>query len=107
MLPDFLRPFFWSYNFSELETEKHKKLIIGQILNYGTKQACDWLFSQYPKKEIARVAEQIPTGQWSKRSLVLWQAVLGIKTRERSEKFLTVTEYKLLVHRRNGQTGWI
>lgn len=87
MLPEMLRPFFWSNDFSKLDPAKHQKLIITQILNYGTKQACDWLFSQYSKLEITQIASQIPTGQWNKRSLALWTLVLGIETQERSLAF--------------------
>lgn len=87
MLPDYLRSFFWSYDFSKLDIVEHKKLIVCQILNYGTKQACDWLFATYSKHEIANIATQIPTGQWSKRSLSLWKLVLNIETRDRSDAF--------------------
>ncbi|MEK7460993.1 MAG: hypothetical protein AAB647_02130 [Patescibacteria group bacterium] len=84
MLPTFLKPFFWSYDFSQLDIQKHKKIIIGQILNYGTKSAYDWLCSQYAKPVIILTASQIPTGQWNKRSLALWKLVLGIAPHPRS-----------------------
>lgn len=86
MLPAYLKSFFWSYDFSKIDLEKDKKLIVTQILNYGTKQACDWLFSQYTRAEIAQIAATIPTGQWTKPSLALWKSVLGFETRNRIEQ---------------------
>lgn len=87
MLPAFLKPFLWSYNFESLDLEKHKKLIIGQVLNFGTKQATDWLFSYYGKNTIADVASKIPKGGWNKKSLALWQLVLNIDPKERKSLF--------------------
>lgn len=87
MLPVILKPFFWSYDFASLNPEKHKKLIVGQVLNFGTKEATDWLFSHYSKKTVADTASTIPLGAWNKKSLALWKLVLDIDPEERSKKF--------------------
>lgn len=87
MLPAFLKPLLWSYNFDSLDLEKHKKLIIGQVLNFGTKEATDWLFSYYGKNTIAEIASEIPKGGWDKKSLALWQLVLSISPQERKYRF--------------------
>ena len=82
-----IKPFLWSYDFEALEAEKHKQIIVGQLLNFGTKEATDWLFSYYGKKTVADIAANIPFGSWNKKSLALWKLVLDINPRERSEKF--------------------
>jgi hypothetical protein len=86
MLPAIIKPFLWSYDFEALDPEKHKRMIVGQLLNFGTKEATDWLFSYYGKKTIADVAANIPLGSWNKKSLALWKLVLDINPIKRSEK---------------------
>lgn len=87
MIPDFLRPYLWSYDIKALDLKKHKKTIIFQILNYGSKRATDWLFSTYNKKEIVEVANSVPQTGWSKKSLKLWSVVLGINPKEQRFTF--------------------
>jgi len=60
-------------------------MIVAQLLNYGTKKATDWLFKFYGKKEVKRIAQSIPRGQWDKKSLNFWSLVLGIKPKERKD----------------------
>ena len=78
-IPDFVRPFLWSFNVSELDIEKDKKRIITNVLNYGTKEATDWLFSIYKKSDITETIENPYPGEWSKKSLNFWSFVLGVK----------------------------
>jgi len=56
-LPAFLKPFFWSYDFSKLDPQKHKKLIIKNILNYGSQEAVFWLKQNFSEAEIKEVIE--------------------------------------------------
>ena len=37
----------WSYDISRIDLNKHKRLVISQVLNFGTKDATDWLFKTY------------------------------------------------------------
>ena len=87
MIPDFLRLYLWSYDIKTLDLEKHKRTIIFQILNFGSKRATDWLFSTYSKEEIAEAVNSIPQTQWNKKSLGLWSVVLGINPREQRLPF--------------------
>lgn len=82
MIPDFLRPYLWSYDIHALDLNKDKKTIIFQLLNFGSKKATDWLFSTYNRQEIAKIANGVPQTQWNKKSLRLWSVVLGINPRE-------------------------
>ena len=83
MIPNFVRPYLWSYDISALDLKQHKKTIIFQILNLGSKKATDWLFSSYDKEEIKKIANTVPQTQWNKKSLRLWSVVLGIAPSKR------------------------
>ena len=78
-IPQFIRPFLWSYDISKLDLEKDKKRIITNILNYGTKEATDWLFSKFERKDICEAIEKPIPGEWSKKSLYFWALILGVK----------------------------
>ena len=87
-LPKSVESVLWSYDINKIDFDLHKKLIISQVLNFGTSDATDWLFKTYELKEIRKVAEQIPLGQWDKKSLALWALYLDIKPKPKQEKVL-------------------
>ena len=87
-LPKSVENVLWSYDVNQIDLDLHKKLIISQVLNFGTSDATDWLFKAYDLKEIRKVAEQIPLGQWDKKSLALWALYLGIKPKPKQERVL-------------------
>ncbi|MBD3300523.1 MAG: hypothetical protein GF347_04175 [Candidatus Moranbacteria bacterium] len=76
MLPNFIKPFLWSYDFSKIDLEKDKKVIILNILNLGSKQAINWLFDNYSRSEILEVINRSYSGEWNKKSLNYWSIVL-------------------------------
>ena len=75
-IPKQIRPFLWSYDVSKLDLEKDKKRIITNVLNLGTKEATDWLFSVFEKKDIIEAVENPLPGEWNKRSLHFWALFL-------------------------------
>ena len=77
-IPDFVKPFLWSYDISKLDMEKDKKRIITNVLNYGTKEATDWLLSVFSKKDIKESIEHPFVGEWNKKSLHYWSFILGV-----------------------------
>ena len=77
-IPDFVKPFLWSYDFSKIDTQKDKKRIITNVLNLGTKEATDWLFSIYDKSEIAEAIKNPFVGEWNRKSLHFWSFILGV-----------------------------
>lgn len=87
-LPLSVKSVLWSYDLSQIDITKHQKLIISQILNFGTKDATDWLFKTYQLKDIRQAAQSIPLDQWDKKSLALWSSYLNIKPITRSQKIL-------------------
>lgn len=87
-IPLYVQSVLWSYDLSKIDVDLHKKLIISQVLNFGTKNATDWLFQIYGEDEIRSIANQIPLGQWDHKSLALWTLLLGIHPTSKQEKVL-------------------
>lgn len=87
-LPQSVQSVLWSYDTSKIDLIDHKKIIISQVLNFGTKEATDWLFSTYSEDEIRNIANQIPTGQWDRKSLALWSLFLNIRPTTKYERIM-------------------
>lgn len=87
-LPKSVQAVLWSYTPESIDLERHKRLIIANVLNFGTKEATNWLFSQYSRGEITKEADAVPLGQWNKKSLRLWSLVLGIKPQEKASSMV-------------------
>ena len=78
IFPPAVRACLWAYDISALDIERDKILIITNVLNYGTRGATDWLFSQYPSSVIASVIQKPLSGRWDKKSLALWSLMFGV-----------------------------
>jgi len=74
-IPDFLQPFLWSYDLSKIDMKKHKKIIVKNILDFGTVRAVDWLKENYTENEIKEVIAQTIQTEWSKKSIHLWSFI--------------------------------
>jgi hypothetical protein len=81
-LPVFLRPFLWSYDLNKMDKEKHKNIIIKNILDYGTKEATDWLWENYSREEIQEAIRKSIRADWSKKSINLWSLIYEVEPRE-------------------------
>ena len=79
IFPPAVRVCLWSYDISALDIERDKALIVTNILNYGTKEATEWLFSQYSTTSIKPVLRNPLPGRWDKKSLALWTLIFGVK----------------------------
>ncbi len=85
-IPKYVAPFLWSYNLSELDLVKHSKRIITNILNFGTKEATDWLFETYTIEDIKKaIIEPLP-GEWNKKSMNYWALMLDVKPGDTKRK---------------------
>ena len=80
--PQFLRPFLWSYDLSRLDAEKHKNIIIKNILDFGTVQATNWLKENYSKSEIEEAIKLSIRLDWSKKSINLWSFIYNVQPKE-------------------------
>ncbi len=83
-IPDFLRPFLWSYDLSRLDLNKHKSIIIKNILDFGTVQATDWLKDVYTTEEIKKNIQDSYSSDWSKKSLNFWSLIYDVVPKRRS-----------------------
>lgn len=87
-IPQSVAAVLWSYDLNKIDLKAHQKLIIAQVLNFGSEEATDWLFKTYSKDEIIQAASSIPLGQWNEKSLALWSLSLGIRPTARAERIL-------------------
>ena len=78
ILPPSVQACLWSYDISSVDLERDKTLIVTNVLNFGTKEATEWLFSQYPASLIASVIQTPLSGRWDKKSLALWSLLFGV-----------------------------
>ena len=77
-LPSSVRACLWSYNLTALDLERDKISIITNVLNYGTKEATDWLCAVYPISDIVAIIQKPLPGRWDKKSLALWSLVFSV-----------------------------
>jgi hypothetical protein len=87
-IPQSVSAVLWSYDLNMVDLTANCELIIKQVLNFGSKEATDWLFRTYSKDEITSIASLIPTREWDEKSLALWSLCLGIKPISRAERIL-------------------
>lgn len=59
-LPDFFKPVLWSYTFDAIDTEKHKKAIVVNALNYGELKHWQWIVRAYGKEGVREVLRTVP-----------------------------------------------
>ena len=78
-LPYFFKPIFWSYKFSSLDTEKNKKRIIIDTINYGDWKQWLWIMNFYGKARIKNIIREIPETEFREQALKLISLLLGIK----------------------------
>ena len=78
-LPKFLKPCFPSYDLDSLDLQRNKKLIITQILNFGTERDLKWLGRAYSQRDFKEVLSQPERGVWLKEVLLYWLKVFNLK----------------------------
>ena len=66
-LPQSVNAVLWSYKLDQINVDKHKKIIISQVLNFGSEDAIEWLFKQYGFSSVKKIANTIPFLQWNAR----------------------------------------
>jgi hypothetical protein len=76
--PAAVRACLWSYDINALDIDRDSTLIITNVLNHGTREATDWLFTQYSADLISEVVKKPLPGRWDKKSLTLWSLMFGV-----------------------------
>jgi hypothetical protein len=79
MIPQFIKPFLWSYDTNALDLVRDKRRIITNILNLGTSQATDWLFGVYTKDDIKSCIVNPLPGEWNKKSFNFWSLIFDVQ----------------------------
>lgn len=79
VIPQSVRATLWSYDTDRMDIDRDKDLIITQVLNYGTKDATDWLRTTYSREDIAKNITHPRAGQWNKKSLNFWSIVFNVE----------------------------
>jgi hypothetical protein len=83
MIPKVIIPYLWYLDISSVDLERDKKRIILNVLNYGSKEATDWLFSYYNIGDIKMILRRFGAlGELSPKSLNYWCLILNIKKEE-------------------------
>ncbi|MDO8559140.1 MAG: hypothetical protein Q7R84_02305 [bacterium] len=87
-LPESFRHLLWSYRFSEIDIEEHKKTIIVNVLNYGDMDQWRWLIKTYGRKQLKEIIESLSASEFRKPVVILLFLLLGIKFKyvSRSDK---------------------
>lgn len=88
-IPQDFKQLFWSWDFDLLDVQKHKRLIIVQILNGGNWRAWQWLFKTYGEKELKVTIQNMPASEFRPAALRLATILLGIG----QMRYATRTDY--------------
>jgi hypothetical protein len=80
-VPAFLQSALWSYDIKKFNPRDRadKKIIIEQVLNYGTWKQLEWVVNFYSWREIKEVVKNPSRGIWFEQSLNYWTQFFGIK----------------------------
>lgn len=87
-LPESVKATLWSYDLNEIDLQKHKRLIISQVLNFGSLDAISWLFSNYSSGEIKEAALSLPLGSWDEKSLNIWMLYFNLNKSQFKNRFI-------------------
>jgi hypothetical protein len=75
-LPPAVRTVLWSYDVNKIDTKRDERLIIRQILNFGTLEAVRWMRAHYTEEIIREAFTSSAESEWSKKSLCYWKHIL-------------------------------
>lgn len=67
-IPQEFQPYLWSVPTAKLDSKKHQRYIIHQLLQYGDLSAFSWLKKVYGLDELREVFLQHPTMIYTKKS---------------------------------------
>jgi len=77
-LPEFFKPLLWSYNFSKINIERDKEIIIVNTLNYGDLKHWRWLIGHYGRDAMREVIRKIPVTEFRPQVRPLISLVFGV-----------------------------
>jgi succinate dehydrogenase flavin-adding protein (antitoxin of CptAB toxin-antitoxin module) len=75
-LPEYLKKYFWEIDFNKLDSKKSSYYIIERLLEYGDKEAIQWLTKNFSKQALENVV--YTSKQLSKKSANFWQLIFNL-----------------------------
>jgi len=79
-LPEDFRPLMWGYDFSKVDPEEGKEIIIINTINYGFWKHWQWLADYYGVNRLKNIITEIPKSEFrNDRALHLISLILGIQ----------------------------
>lgn len=79
-LPLSFQPLLWSYDFSSIDPERDKKVVILSAINYGDLLHWKWIVARYGKDTVRQFLMNIPATELRPRAQRLAAILLDIKT---------------------------
>ena len=78
-LPSFFKPLFWGYDFSSIDPDKNKKLVIVNALNYGDLKQWKWLIKKYGRENLRKSIKNIPESEFREHVVKLIKLLFDIE----------------------------
>lgn len=78
-IPDFFQPILWSYDFGALDTEKHRRTIVVQTINYGRWKHWRWITERYEKEGVAEMIASEPASAFRPPALFLAKILFSVQ----------------------------
>ncbi len=76
-LPLFLKGYFWDVDFRKINLQDHRVYVLKRILEYGDKEAVNWMWKNFKKREIKYALCNFRG--YSQKSANFWAFILGVK----------------------------
>ena len=77
-LPLFFKPILWSYSFNSIDTERDKKTIIINAINYGSLKHWRWIIKNYGKRNVKEILMKVPSTEIRSRVIPLVSLLFSI-----------------------------
>jgi hypothetical protein len=77
-MPETFRSILWSYDFDQLDPEKHRKTLIVQTINYGSLMQWRWLREHYGRDVVRQVLHAVPASELRPPAQRLAGLVFGV-----------------------------
>ena len=77
-IPASLAPFFQEYDLGLLDLERSSFTIIERVLQYGNRAEIHWLFSTYPRSQVARWVQEWGGFALPEPHRTFWRLVLDL-----------------------------
>lgn len=70
-VPAYFKPILWSYDFSRLDADRDKQIIIINAVNYGALEHLRWIRHHYGAREVQNTLAHTPSTEFRPQALRL------------------------------------